>query len=100
MPSGASSAGRMALGALVAALAVAAGLLVVCVVVLALPVGGLREFQLELGMAVQAAVPGPVRGLLVVSIPGGGSLRGDFLLCALVLVLLDWGLSALSERLR
>lgn len=100
MPSGASSAGRMALGALVAALAVAAGLLVVCVVVLALPAGGLREFQLELGMAVQAAVPEPVRGLLVVSIPGGGSLRGDFLLCALGLVLLDWGLSALSERLR
>ena len=89
MPSGASSAGRMALGALVAALAVAAGLLVVCVVVLALPAGGLREFQLELGMAVQAAVPGPVWGLLVVALPSGGTLRGDFLLCALVLVLLD-----------
>ena len=51
-------------------------------------------------MAVQAAVPGPVRGLLVVALPSGGTLRGDFLLCALVLVLLDWGLSALSERLR
>lgn len=100
MPSGTSSAARVVLGVLVAALAVAAGLLVVCVVVLALPAGGLREFQLELGMAVQAAVPEPVRGLLVVSIPGGGSLRGDFLLCALGLVLLDWGLSALSERLR
>lgn len=100
MPSGASSAARVVLGVLVTALAVAAGLLVACAVVLALPAGGLREFQLELGMAVQAAVPGPVRGLLVVSIPGGGSLRGDFLLCALGLVLLDWGLSALSERLR
>ena len=100
MPSGASSAARVVLGVLVTALAVAAGLLVACAVVLALPAGGLREFQLELGMAVQAAVPGPVRGLPVVSIPGGGSLRGDFLLCALGLVLLDWGLSALSERLR
>ena len=100
MPSGASSAARVALGVLVAALAVAAGLLVVCAVVLALPAGGIREFQLELGMAVQATVPAPVRGLLVVALPSGGTLRGDFLLCALVLVLLDWGLSALSERLR
>lgn len=78
MPSGASSAGRMALGALVAALAVAAGLLVVCVVVLALPAGGIREFQLELGMAVQAAVPGPVRGLLVVALPSGARFAATF----------------------
>lgn len=100
MPSGTSSAARVVLGVLVTALAVAVGLLVVCAVVLALPAGGLREFQLELGMAVQAAVPGPVRGLFVVALPSGGTLRGDFLLCALGLVLLDWGLSALSERLR
>lgn len=100
MPSSGTVLARFALKVAIVALAVLAGMLVLATVALALPAEGLREFQLELGMALQGSLPTPVRGLLVLGLPDGGTLRGDFLLCALALVLLDWGLSEVSERIR
>lgn len=82
--------------ALVARLLAAA--LVVLVVVLCLPAGGLRPALVGLQRLAEAVVLPPLRGLFVVAVPTGGALRGDLACMAAVLLLAGWALERLSWR--
>ena len=72
-----------------ACLRVAAALLVAAAAFLLVPLPELRAAQIELALAVQ--------GLLVLGTEAGGAVRGDFLLCAAALLLLDWILGRASR---
>lgn len=86
MPSGA----HHALEALRVCLRVLAAALVVATLVLVIPAPALRQLQIEVSLALQALEPEALRGLLVVATPAGTALRGDFLLSAAALLLVDW----------
>ena len=79
-----------------ACLRVAAALLVAAAAFLLVPLPELRAAQIELALAVQGLEPTCVRGLLVLG-TGAGVVRGDFLLCAAALLLLDWILGRASR---
>lgn len=78
-------------------LRVAAALLVAAAAFLLVPLPELRAAQIELALAVQGLEPTCVRGLLVLGTVAGGAVRGDFLLCAAALLLLDWILGRASR---
>lgn len=78
-------------------LRVAAALLVAAAAFLLVPLPELRAAQIELALAVQRLEPTCVRGLLVLGTRAGGAVRGDFLLCAAALLLLDWILGRASR---
>ena len=71
-------------------LRVAAVALVVLTCFLLLPVSELRPLQIDLGLAVTGLEPGWLSGALVFVTQAGTALRGDFLLCAVALLLIDW----------
>lgn len=80
-----------------ACLRVAAALLVAAAAFLLVSLPELRAAQIELALAVQGLEPTCVRGLLVLGTGAGGAVRGDFLLCAAALLLLDWILGRASR---
>lgn len=92
MPSASRALGivRIILGALAAALVVAA-------VFLLIPAPELRAAQIELSLAIQGLEPSAMRGFLVIGTQAGTALRGDFLLSAGALLLLDWVLGRASR---
>lgn len=86
MPSQVNSAWR----ALSVALRVFASLLILGTVLLLVPAPALRQVQIELSLAVQAVEPQAIRGALVFVTGMGTALRGDFLVSAAALLLIDW----------
>lgn len=72
------------------ALRVCAGVLVGLAVFMLVPLPQLRAAQIELALAATALEPSGLAGLLVFPTPLGGALRGDFVLCAAGLYLIDW----------
>ena len=96
MPSGPGTALR----AIGICLRAGAALLVASAVFLLVPIPELRPAQIDLALAIQAIEPSTLRGLLVIDTSAGCAVRGDFLLCAVALLLLDWVVGRASRTTR
>lgn len=95
MPSRAAEAASLALR-------VCAGVLVGLAVFMLVPLSQLRGAQIDLALAVTSLEPDALAGLLVVATPLGTAFRGDFVLCAAALYLIDWcvGRACTPSRMR
>ncbi len=96
MPSGPGTALRV----LGICLRAGAALLVASAAFLLVPIPELRAAQIDLTLAIQAVEPSSLRGLLVIGTNAGCVVRGDFLLCAVALLLLDWVVGRASRTTR
>lgn len=84
------------------ALRVCAGILLVLTAFMLVPLPQLRAAQIDLALAATSLLPNGMAGLLVFATPLGTALRGDFLLCAAGIYLIDWcvGRACTPSRMR
>lgn len=69
------------------------------VVLMAIPSLGDRASLVQISTFVSSFVPSAMSGVLVLPTPFGGAFRGDFVLAALALYIVDWSLTNLRARL-